>query len=75
MENTENKFKYNGLWYIAVEQSGCRNCAFNTDNPRSCKLDAIDAIGIELPGCSKIDRRDKRNVIFVESDIDNKGIE
>lgn len=28
MENTENKFKHDGLWYIAVEQDGCRNCAF-----------------------------------------------
>ena len=42
MTNTENKFEYNGLIYIAVESEGCRGCDFDDrDNIESvgCKLD------------------------------------
>ena len=28
MTNTENKFEYNGLIYIAVEADSCKLCAF-----------------------------------------------
>ena len=68
MKNTENKFKYNGLWYIAVEQEGCRNCAFS--DGKKCSAD--DDI---MPACSEFDRKDNRSVIFVESDADNFGDE
>lgn len=72
MENTENRFKHEGVWYIAVEGDGCRNCAFNIDSPSSCKLDSVVE---KLPGCSTVDRKDRRSVIFVESDADNLGDE
>ena len=70
MQNTENKFKHDGLWYIAVEQDGCRNCAFDTNKPTQCGLDLIEDLNI---GCSLFYRKDNRNVIFVESDVDNQG--
>ena len=73
MQNTENKFNHNGLWYIAVEQDGCRNCDFDTgQDSHVCKLDSIPN---SFPCCSKCDRQDNRNVIFVESDADNLGDE
>ena len=64
MQNTENKFKHDGLWYIAVEEDSCRGCDFK---------DAIMCTNI--PPCSKCDRQDNRNVIFVRSDVDNLGDE
>lgn len=70
MDNTENRFKHEGVWYIAVEQDGCRNCAFKIDKPPACKLDSVAE---KLPGCSMVDRKDNRSVIFVESDADNFG--
>ena len=66
MENTENKFNYNGLWYVAVEQDGCRNCAFSDGK----KCFANDET---VPACNEFERKDNRNVIFVESDADNFG--
>ena len=65
MQNTENKFKHDGLWYIAVEEESCRNCDF-IDNTNMC---------IEAPPCVSGQRQDNRNVIFVESDVDNLGDE
>lgn len=65
MQNTENKFKYNGAWYIAVERDGCRNCYF-IDKEDKC---------IETPPCHQCGRKGNRNVIFVESDADNLGDE
>lgn len=64
MQNTENKFKHDGLWYIAVEQDGCRNCEFKSGWPNKCIL---------VPNCVSEQRQDNRNVIFVESDVDNLG--
>lgn len=64
MTNTENKFKHDGFWYIAVEQDGCRNCAFQSGWPNKCIL---------VPNCVSGQRQDNRNVIFVESDVDNLG--
>ena len=72
MENTENKFNHNGLWYIAVEQDGCRNCEFNVNKPTRCNLDLVEDMNI---GCSRFYRKDNRSVIFVESDADNLGDE
>lgn len=69
MENTENKFKHDGVWYIAVEQDGCRNCAFKTYDV-GCRFPINSNIG-----CSKDGRKDNRNVIFIESDADNFGDE
>ena len=66
MQNTENKFKHDGLWYIAVEQDGCRNCEFKSGWPNKCIL---------VPNCVSGQRQDNRNVIFVESDVDNLGDE
>lgn len=70
MENTENRFKYEGVWYIAVETDGCRNCAFNINKPTRCNIDLVEDLNI---GCSRFYRKDNRNVIFVESDAYNQG--
>lgn len=69
MNNTENKFMHEGVWYIAVEQDGCRNCAFKTGKS-GCKV-AFQSI----PDCRKEERKDNRSVIFVESDADDFGVE
>ena len=61
MENTENKFKHEGVWYIAVEQDGCRNCAFKKGKS-GCK-----ATFQSVPACRKEERKDNRSVIFVEA--------
>lgn len=66
MQNTENKFKHDGLWYIAVEQDGCRNCEFKSGWPNKCLM---------VPNCVSGQRKDNRNVIFVRSDVDNLGDE
>ena len=71
MQNTENKFKHDGLWYIAVEQDGCRNCDFKKGK-QGCNLDLVEDMNI---GCSRFYRKDNRNVIFVRSDADNLGDE
>ena len=64
MENTENKFKHDGLWYIAVDGDlSCRGCAFIND-ANKC---------IETPPCYQEGRQDNRNVIFVRSDVGNLG--
>ncbi len=65
MQNTENKFKHDGLWYIAVEEESCRGCDFIND-ANKC---------IETPPCHQCGRQDNRNVIFVRSDVDNLGDE
>ena len=66
MENTENKFKHDGVWYIAVEveEDSCRGCDFK---------DSIMCANIPL--CTRGDRQDNRNVVFVRSDVDNLGDE
>ena len=69
MQNTENKFKYNGAWYIAVEQDGCRNCDFKKGK-QDCSVQFLS-----IPACRKEERKDNRNVIFVRSDVDNLGDE
>ena len=38
METTENKFNYNGVYYIAVEEKSCRGCAF-VRHDRRCVID------------------------------------
>ena len=69
MDNTENRFKHDGVWYIAVEQGGCRNCAFKTGKS-GCKVTFQS-----VPACRNEERKDNRSVIFVESDADNFGDE
>ena len=69
MEGTEKRFKHDGIWYIAVEQGGCRNCAFKTGK-NGCKV----TFKI-VPACRKEEIKDNRSVIFVESDADNFGDE
>lgn len=69
MDSTENRFKHEGVWCIAVEQDGCRNCAFKTGKS-GCKV-AFQSI----PACRKEERKDNRSVIFVKSDADNFGDE
>jgi len=71
MENTENKFKHDGLWYIAVEQSGCRNC----DLSSAIGICTIGSNYSVVPACGCHERQDNRNVIFVRSDVDNLGDE
>ena len=65
MINTENKFEYNGLIYIAVEEESCRLCDFYDEN--GCSVSIVD-----VPSCSP-HRQDGRSVCFVLSDIDNEG--
>ena len=67
MENTENKFEYNGLIYIAVEESSCRLCDFNEEN--KCSAPDVPAV----PSCSSFGGNTYKSVCFVLSDIDNKG--
>lgn len=67
MINTENKFEYNGLIYIAVEQDGCKLCDFSF-RKRGCKVQFES-----VPPCRKEERKDNKSVVFVLSDIDNKG--
>ena len=69
MDNTENRFKHEGAWYIAGEQDGCRNCAFKTGES-GCKVTFQS-----VPACRKEERKDNRYVIFLESDADNFGDE
>jgi hypothetical protein len=69
MENTENKFKHDGLWYIAVEQDSCRCCAFR--EYKDCA--SPDPHEGKVPHCGRANRKDNRNVIFVRSDVDNLG--
>lgn len=73
MTNTENKFRHYGVWYIAVEQDGCRNCAFNCGGTGCASYDC--SYGYAFPSCNSIERKDNRSVIFVESDADNFGDE
>ena len=72
MINTENKFEYNGLIYIAVEADGCRGCdfSFRKRRKRGCKVKFES-----VPPCRKEERKDNKNVVFVLSDIDNEGKE
>ena len=41
MTNTENKFEYDGLIYIAVESEGCRGCDFDDQ-------DNIESVGCKI---------------------------
>jgi hypothetical protein len=71
MDDTENRFKHKGVWYIAVEQDGCRNCAFyGGDKQCSAPIPEVNLV----PRCGSL-REDDRSVIFVESDADNFGDE
>ena len=74
MQNTENKFKHDGLWYIAVEEESCRGCDgcdFGSSQP-ACT--APDPELSDVPPCGA-NRKDNRNAIFVRSDVDNLGDE
>ena len=67
MTNTENKFEYGGLIYIAVEESSCFLCDFSEG--RKCSAPDVPTV----PSCDRGGRADNRSVCFVLSDIDNKG--
>lgn len=69
MNNTENRFKYEVVWFVAVEQEGCRGCAFGESQE---KCIAPDPEYSDVPPCGA-SRKDNRSVIFIESDADNKG--
>ena len=71
MQNTENKFKHDGLWYIAVEEESCCGCDFGCSQS-TCT--APDPELSDVPSCGA-NRKDNRSVIFVESDADNFGDE
>ena len=68
MTNTENKFEYEGLIYIAVEADGCKLCEFHY-RKNACRVAAY----AHVPPCRKEERKDNKSVVFVLSDIDNKG--
>jgi len=66
MNNTENKFKFEGAWYESADpevKDGCTGCKGKYD----------DHFCANAPLCVGVDRKDNRNVIFVESDADNQG--
>jgi len=67
MQNTENKFKHDGVIYITKEniKLDCIDCAFEYD---------LQGCGY-APSCYANGRQDNRNVIFVRSDVDNLGDE
>ena len=67
MQNTENKFKYDGAIYVASEIAviSCRGCSFEYDDMGCGKAQS----------CHADERQDNRNVIFIESDADNFGDE
>ncbi len=69
MQNTENKFNHNRLWYIAVEEESCRGCDFG--RPKAT-CTAPDPELSDVTPCGA-NRKDNRNVIFVRSDVDNLG--
>jgi hypothetical protein len=71
MQNTENRFKHEGVWYIAVIESSCRFCAFR--EYKDCA--SPDPHEGNVPHCGRVSRKDKRDVIFVKSDADNFGDE
>ena len=68
MDNTENRFKYEGVWYSACDSYfGCDGCAgCGNSNVTKC---------VNFPNCTSKEREDGRNVIFVKSDADNFGDE
>lgn len=70
MINTENKFEYGGLIYIAVESDGCKLCEFHY-RKNACRV----ATYAHVPPCRKEERKDNKSVVFVLSDIDNEGKE
>ena len=69
MQNTENKFKHDGVWYFSDDRKDdlavCNGCACY-ENRQACK---------SAPACYAGGRQDNRNVIFVRSDVDNLGDE
>ena len=69
MNNTENRFQHEGVWYIEIEEESCRGCAFGECQE---KCIAPDPECSDVPPCG-VSRKDNRSVIFVESDTDNKG--
>ena len=66
MNNTENKFMHEGVWYVASNEILTHNCI-------GCAGDCNSSLCAQLPPCSDAVRKDGRDVIFVESDADNKG--
>ena len=57
----ESEFDFNGVKYMSEESGGeCIGCAFCIDN-EDCNAD-FDSV----PPCNHVDRRDERDVIFVE---------
>lgn len=69
MQNTENKFKYDGLRYesadIIDDVITCTGCAGYYSRK----------ICLSAPVCYASDRQDRRNIIFVHSGVDNLGDE
>ena len=60
MTNTESLFEYKGKRYKAVKQrQGCYGCAFEHAD---CSATGVK----EMPSCIELDRKDRRDVIFVE---------
>lgn len=64
----ENEFEYNGKKYVAVEDNAfeiCENCAFKTESPLRLGCGMLQR-RMKIPPCSPLDRKDRRNVHFVE---------
>lgn len=71
MQNTENRFKHDGVWYIAVEKDYCQCCDLSSANG----MCTIGSDYRNVPPCGRHESKDNRNVIFVRSDVDNLGDE
>lgn len=66
MNNTENRFKHEGVLYVVSNEIFTYNCI-------GCAGDCNSSLCKELPPCSGAVRKDVRGVIFVGSDADNQG--
>ena len=52
-------FNYNGVTLTTIEGNGCKGCFFNNND--TCTMDSAKVLF-----CSKVCRKDKKNVIFKE---------
>lgn len=66
MDNAENRFKYEGIWYKSENSEVKDECT-------GCRRKYDDNFCANAPPCSFVERKDNRDVIFVENDADNKG--
>ena len=60
----ENEFEFNGVAFAAVYGLNCRDCAmWNVDE---CACNTVSKREFVFPACNSSQRKDGRDVIFVE---------